>query len=144
MIYLSNNLKNFNEAKLCLLGSAYFDKYSTPLVCGGNNGSYDWSDYLKNTAKLIDLIELDLRVDKVWIIDIDTDILDDIFYVYIEIKLEKELEDMYQKIDAIEELIMRTRRYLNDKCKDAFALTIDADNNEDIYYKTLEIEQEMK
>lgn len=61
----------------------YFDEYGTlvALIHGGLNGDGKWSHYLGDLSNLLrSLIE---HFSEAWVINIDVDVLDDVFYVYV-------------------------------------------------------------
>lgn len=58
----------------------YFDEYGTliALIHGGLNGDGEWSLYLDDLSDLITLLAD--HFSDAWIINIDVDVLDDVFY----------------------------------------------------------------
>lgn len=68
-----------DASKIFVLGSEV-DENGTIMVklCGGLNGKGDWANYLADLALCIGRVEEDYDV---WLIDVHTDGLDDVFYV---------------------------------------------------------------
>ena len=68
-----------NNSKITVLESEV-DEYGTKTItlCGGLNGHGEWYNYFTDLAKLFE--ELDKNGFNVWVIKLDNDCLDDIFY----------------------------------------------------------------
>ena len=56
---------------------------------GGKNGSGKWSDYLHNLTKIFDKsnIEKSGKIEKIWLIRLENDCLDDVHTVYVGISM---------------------------------------------------------
>lgn len=76
------------ESKITLLESE-IDEYGTKTItlCGGLNGSGEWKNYFVDLAKIFE--ELDKNGFNVWVIKLDNDCPDDIFYCRIGITRKK-------------------------------------------------------
>lgn len=76
------------KSKITVLESEV-DEYGTKTVtlCGGLNGAGEWYNYFTDLAKLFE--ELDKNGFNVWVIKLDNDCLDDIFYCRIGIVRKK-------------------------------------------------------
>lgn len=76
------------ESKITLLENE-IDEYGTKTItlCGGLNGSGEWKNYFVDLAKIFE--ELDKNGFNVWVIKLDNDCPDDIFYCRIGITRKK-------------------------------------------------------
>ena len=76
------------DSKITLLESE-IDEYGTKTItlCGGLNGIGEWKNYFVDLAKIFE--ELDKNGFNVWVIKLDNDCLDDIFYCRIGITRKK-------------------------------------------------------
>ena len=76
------------ESKITLLESE-IDEYGTKTItlCGGLNGIGEWKNYFVDLAKIFE--ELDKNGFNVWVIKLDNDCPDDIFYCRIGITRKK-------------------------------------------------------
>ena len=76
------------ESKITVLESEV-DEYGTKTVtlCGGLNGAGEWKNYFVDLGKIFE--ELDKNGFNVWVIKLDNDCLDDIFYCRIGITRKK-------------------------------------------------------
>jgi hypothetical protein len=76
------------ESKITLLESE-IDEYGTKTItlCGGLNGSGEWKNYFVDLAKIFE--KLDKNGFNVWVIKLDNDCPDDIFYCRIGITRKK-------------------------------------------------------
>lgn len=66
------------------------DEYETKTItlCGGLNGAGEWKNYFTDLARIFE--ELENNDFNVWVIGIDNDCLDDIFYCKIGIDRKKD------------------------------------------------------
>lgn len=76
------------ESKITLLESE-IDEYGTKTItlCGGLNGIGEWKNYFVDLGKIFE--ELDKNGFNVWVIKLDNDCPDDIFYCRIGITRKK-------------------------------------------------------
>lgn len=72
-----NQLRN-SGSKIDVLTSDV-DELGTKTIklCGGLNGNGNWSKYLRDLASLVDEISKEY---KIWLIKLNNDVVDDIFY----------------------------------------------------------------
>ena len=73
-----------DKSKITVLESDV-DEYGTKTItlCGGLNGIGEWKNYFIDLSKIFE--ELDINGFNVWVIRLDNDCLDDIFYCRIVI-----------------------------------------------------------
>ena len=66
------------------------DKYGTIVgkIYGGLNGPGNWADYFMDLSKLINILKKQYNIDS-WLIKLENDPLDDIFYAQIGMRYEK-------------------------------------------------------
>lgn len=50
------------------------------MICGGRNGDSDWIAYMKEIVEVLE--RLKELFDDIWVIELDNDCLDDIFYLF--------------------------------------------------------------
>ena len=67
--------------------TCFMDKYDKTVIgfYGGLNGNGKWSNYFRDLQRLTD--HLESQGIHVWLIQIDNDCLDDIFYIYLGVRL---------------------------------------------------------
>lgn len=66
----------------------YYDECATLTccICGGLNGCGEWSKYFEDLSDLIRMLYG--YFDDIWLIKLDVDVLDDVFYAYVGLERE--------------------------------------------------------
>ena len=79
IIPIIRELENDETSKIAVLESE-IDKYGTKTVtlCGGLNGSGEWKNYFSDLSQICDTLAE--KGFDMWLIKLDNDCLDDIFY----------------------------------------------------------------
>ena len=82
---------SYKKSKMKVLDCALNPKYPNDIrvhICGGLNGPGKWTDYLEDIKKLFK--KLETEVGHVWMIELNNDCCDDVWYMIIGVEMIKQ------------------------------------------------------